>query len=548
MAKKQQKNELLVRKSNVLISSKYTSSLLENKILSFGLSRIYVESERAKSVITAPELRKIFGLDDDENLYKKLKQIGKTMRGHTIVLEDGKDFKVTGIVDNVEYKNGEMVIVYNDDMKPHIMGLQNNYTTMELSLLSEITHNCTYRIYELFKSVEYKIDPGDYESYVSMTYGLSEFRCMIGLVDMDDEKVKAAIAKGASWDDIYYNVAAGSSKYKKWYEFRRNILDTAQKEFENQLDIRFEYEPERRGRGGEVTRVTFKIYRNIPIMNNEENIAEKVKYIRKKNESYVQMSLFEVSSVLNPYIGVNGLTPDDLELFLKDAEGDANKVKEAIDYTNARPAMVKNYVGYIRKLIRQGIEEPISVLGGSMEKAEAYIDYVESDRSSQADVAWEHVKQRADYKDFVYFVELTFDCTMEEFISERTSKEIMDIYGDYKVGRQIEKPKRSKKAVSQKKDIVKEQENETIIEVEAKDIREVEKQKPEVAAAGPVDQLLGDDFYLLSWNNIKKKEEFALFEKWCASYAMTVEEFEELKTPKERVSLYMSLKGNNFAS
>ena len=81
-------------KSNDMVSAKFKSSLLENKIMAVGLTRIENdENDNLEAKLYPGELQKIFS--DKAHIYRDLKKVAKRIVGHVIVLEDGKgNFKI----------------------------------------------------------------------------------------------------------------------------------------------------------------------------------------------------------------------------------------------------------------------------------------------------------------------------------------------------------------------------------------------------------------------------------------------------------------------
>ena len=81
-------NELILRKSNSLISGKYKTSLLENKLMAIALTRIEIRDNCPVARLFPGEIKQILGKTNDTNIYKTLKKTAKVMTGHQLVLED----------------------------------------------------------------------------------------------------------------------------------------------------------------------------------------------------------------------------------------------------------------------------------------------------------------------------------------------------------------------------------------------------------------------------------------------------------------------------
>ena len=103
-------------KSNDMISAKYKATLLENQVMAIALTRIEVNEKDKEHPLVARlyprELKKL--VSDDRHIYRDLKDLAKTITGHTMFLEDGKgNFKAFSVVPNAIYKDGVFSIIFN---------------------------------------------------------------------------------------------------------------------------------------------------------------------------------------------------------------------------------------------------------------------------------------------------------------------------------------------------------------------------------------------------------------------------------------------------
>lgn len=402
-------NELILRKSNSLISGKYKTSLLENKLMAIALTRIEIMDNCPVARLYPGEIKQILGKTNDTNIYKTLKKTAKVMTGHQLVVEDGKgNFKAFSMINNADYINGEFTITFNKNMTPHVHDLKANFTTMELATLMKFQCNYSYRIYELLKKEVYRIDSEIDNGVVQKEYGINELRCMIGLVNMDEEGVKRAVAANKSWDDIYENIAI-EKQFPVWYDFRRKVLDVAQKELKEKSDIKFEYSVERYGRGAKIRRICFFISENDPDIAIVKSVKNTASIIKLKNKEYTQMKFEDYTEEfpLQEYIGYNGLDQDDLETFLKLASGDAQKVKDAIALSEEQTE-IRNLVGWIRTCIMEGYKKPVATVKGSSEQAErvqAIQETKEENKEAIAIKVWEKIQKKPEYPTFLTYME-----------------------------------------------------------------------------------------------------------------------------------------------
>jgi plasmid replication initiation protein len=399
-------NDLTVKKSNALISAKYRTTLLENKILAIALTRLEVHGDSMWATMYPGELKQILGNGNDTNIYKKLKRIAKTMIGHHVVIEDGQgNFKAFSMITNVEYVGRVFKIVFNKELIPYVYQLRSNYTTFSLATLVGFSKNSSWRIYELLRKEIYR-EKFTAEEYIKKEFDIFELRFMIGLVNTDEEGVKRAEASGKSWEEIYEKYAI-EKQYQTWYDFKTRVLEPAQKELEIKSDIRFEFRGIRMGVGGKVRRIEFTIWKNEINDVIQRNLLHKVQTIEEKNSEYRQVSLTDAAfeSIYCKYVNHNALTREDIELMLEVAEYDGGKVERAIKMADQQPHL-KNYIGWILQCIKDGYAEPIEVVEGSVEKAAKIRQLMDDIRSPEViERVWMRAKGSDEYKEFVAYLE-----------------------------------------------------------------------------------------------------------------------------------------------
>ena len=400
---------LSVRKSNDFISAKYKSSLLENQVMAIALTRIEVNSNDKDSPLEARlypgEIKKL--VSDPAHIYRDLKKLAKTITGHTMFLEDGKgNFKAFAVVPNADYIDGVFVIKFNNELRDHVLGLEKNYTTLELSVMTDFKKNASFRLYEVLKKEAYKI-PNGKDNYTQIEYNISELRFIIGLANSDDQSVKNAMAsmKSIDWDELYEKLDKKDKKYEEWRDFQRRILIPAKEELEEKSDIRFEYEPVKEGR--KTKRILFTIYRNIP--KNPEIIDERQALFEAttKPNRQLEMPYDLYVELYDEYVGHNQLSKEDIDLLFKKAGGEAEKVKNALELAD-KQSSIDNYMGWLIKCIENDYKST-EVIEGSYEDAQnvkAVLNSYEALKESgipQAK-AWARIKGKDDYSDFIEFV------------------------------------------------------------------------------------------------------------------------------------------------
>lgn len=432
---------LSLQKSNSLVSAKYKSSLIENQIMAIALTRIEVNASDESAPIAAKlypgELKRLIG--DPTNIYKTLKKVAKTMIGHTMFMEDGKgNFRGIAVVPNATYENGVFTVEFNKDLRKHILGLEKNYTTLELSVLTGFKRNSSFRIYELLKSHLYKSRKEVNDGRVDVEYNVSELRFMIGLANSDDQGIKnamAAMGNHIDWDALYEKLDKKDRKYETWYDFQRYVMKPAQEELEEKSNIRFTYEGRRAGR--RMGSVVFHIYPNQP--SNPEVIDER-KILLDSNavrDRQLEIPLDFYPEVYEEFVGHNKLSKEDLDLLITKAAGDVEKVRDAIHLADKQPE-IGNYMGWLIRCIEDGYHT-VETVSGSAERAEELRelrDGYEASKEQTKERVWNKTKQKADYADFVRMI-MEHDISEEILESVYAVDELLQMYADWKVGRPV---------------------------------------------------------------------------------------------------------------
>ena len=430
---------LSVRKSNDFISAKYKSSLLENQIMAIALTRIEVNASDKDSPLEAKlypgELKKL--VSDPTHIYRDLKKLSKSITGHTMFLEDGKgNFRAFSVVPNADYVDGVFIIKFNNVLRDHVLGLEKNYTSLELSVMTDFKKNASFRLYEVLKKEVYKIPKGDREGFVEVEYNISELRFIIGLANSDDEDVKRAVANGVmDWDELYERLDKKDKKYEEWRDFHRRILKPAQEELLEKSDIRFDFEGIREGR--RCRRVRFRIYRNIP--KNPEVIDERQRIIEANAKEFRQLEMpyDTFPELYNDLIGHNHLDKEDVDLLLKTAGYDEQRVRDAVGLADEQDN-ISSYMGWLIRAIENNYSRT-ETISGSAERADVVKKVqksYESSRGSIVNKAWARVRDNEDFGEFMCMVE---DNGLSRDLLESIYpvNEILQMYADWKSGRTV---------------------------------------------------------------------------------------------------------------
>ena len=338
-------------KSNLLISGKYKSTLLENQIMAYSFAHAdqfdlgQSERETIKSTIKVSELRKLLGANSG-SFYQKLSQTAESMTGRSIGMStpDGTTFDYISVVTRARCKDGIFTIEYNGAMRSLLVNLQRNYSKLNLTIQMKFRNNYAFRLYELLKQKCYHSkDDQTSESHVyKVRMNLAELKLELGIVNADLDSVRRVL-KNAKTPDYEKAVEKSPERmFDNWSDFKRKVLDKALAEINEVSDLRVSYETLRQGVGGKVKDIDFTI-RQISMSDAQA--------------SAVLLSEDEKVDLLVDLRVMTGkrFPTKDLRAIAEAAGWDAEKVEKAYDLFLEQKD-VANPTGWMIRCLQEGYE------------------------------------------------------------------------------------------------------------------------------------------------------------------------------------------------
>lgn len=279
--KKNNKNkklsEMTTFKSNTLITSKYSMNTRSLKILTAGLSKIDPfgppPPNGASVNISPQELRDLLNTKS-HSLYEQMKNVRDNIGSNNSIFYEDDINQKTGffvLVESCEFdsENG-MTINFGKTATPFLYEIQKSssgFTKLKVSTILGLTSSHSIRLYEMFKKLMFRLNRN--MPYIEVEYGVNELRFILGLINLNSPEAKKCKELMTRGETDYNKIAAaykGELPYKRFDNFKRRIIDVAQKELERETEIRFEYDTIRKGRF--IDSIRFRLYRNIP--DNDE--------------------------------------------------------------------------------------------------------------------------------------------------------------------------------------------------------------------------------------------------------------------------------------
>ena len=164
------KDNLKATQDNQLIEACYTMSLNEKRLLLFGISKINPSTfpdvnKPFKFEMTAQEWKEQFGGD---NPWLMLKRSAKKLMGRTLTLHskttqsNAPDETMLNWFEEAKFfnKQGRVLVTFTRSVQVRLAGMLEQFTTIDLLAVSELTSIHAVRLYELlsqFKSTGYRV-------------------------------------------------------------------------------------------------------------------------------------------------------------------------------------------------------------------------------------------------------------------------------------------------------------------------------------------------------------------------------------------------------
>lgn len=342
------------RKSNILIAAKYQSTLLENKLLAVSLAHsdeFYedVDEKSGKpngvwvSKLKASFIRNILGVKGG-SFYQRLSDTANLMttRNFGYVDPEKKTFDYITLVMRAKYDSGYLYLYYNPYIKNYLKEVKKNFTEFNLKIMVGFKSEYSFRLYELIKSQCYNINqvPKRENTYM-FSFGISELMFDLGIIDADSNDIMLLLKNKQNPD---YDKAATKAKARKkvlstdWSEFKRNVLDVAIKEINENEDINMHltYDPVSKGKGKKYTNVIFTAIVGKELLLDEQ-VEEKVRILTEEEK---EDFLDDLSESINEKLRIK-----DLRAIAEAANYNMSIIMEK--YKLSQNQKIDNFVGWM---------------------------------------------------------------------------------------------------------------------------------------------------------------------------------------------------------
>ena len=345
-------------KSNYLISAKYSSSLLENKIMAISLAKIqkkeYMEDKNGRIVcsMSAGELRDLINANAG-SFYAQLEPVAMNMAARTIGFSDpdknGGVFDYISVIDRAKYENGMFTIFYNVDVKEYLSDFKANFTILELPTMLRFKNVYSFRLYELLSSRVYykKGIPKEQRTRIfKIDFNLSELKLDMGVVNAELDDVRKELNNKKSPDYDRAVEKSPEKKFSTWYDFKRYVLDIAVKEINLKTDMKISYVPLKSGRGAKVRGVEFIV----DLTGRESGTPEK--YLDQESAISEDEKL---DVIVQAKMLLKDFSTKDVRVICEKSGYDAERIRKAYQLL-CRQSSVANAAGWMIACLQSGYE------------------------------------------------------------------------------------------------------------------------------------------------------------------------------------------------
>lgn len=235
----------MVVSSNNLIEAKYNFSLWQKRIFVYMVSQITtIHDEFKLQKFYIKDLMNFFNVKSKED-YKIIRHVPEelyraSMKTPYRTKEGFKRWKEVRIIsqytrpEDKEADNAYIELKFNDDLKPHLIQLKELFAQYDIRNIIGLRSVYSFRIYEILKSRNH----------------------LRGEREITVDELKEIL-------DV-------ESKYKLYADFKRKVLQQAQRDLEEYCDIAFDFREIKEGK--KVHKLEFSIRKNIPRSLRQQTI------------------------------------------------------------------------------------------------------------------------------------------------------------------------------------------------------------------------------------------------------------------------------------
>ena len=219
------REDLVVTKANTLIEASYRLNVSEQRCVALLAGQIHPDDEDFKGYrFKASDIQTLIESKNKDE-HARLKALAEGLMKKTLKLrklEGG--WLLVNWLSSAEYfpGEGEIELCFDPKLMPYMLQLKERFTSYKLASVIKLRSRYSVRLYELLKQ---------YEPLGIRSFELSELRKTLHLE---------------------------GGELERWFDFRRKVLDIAERELPKRTDLGFSYAARKKGRA--VNWIDFKIW------------------------------------------------------------------------------------------------------------------------------------------------------------------------------------------------------------------------------------------------------------------------------------------------
>lgn len=158
--KLEERNNIVVKGNELIQKSRFSLTIQQQKIITYIISQINPFDEELKLYeFNITKFCDVCGIDNrNGTIYNNLKKHIKDLADRSMWIETEKGIQtIVRWIEKpyIDKKNGTIKIKLDNDLKPYLLQLTENFTTYELGYTLNFSSKYSFRLYELIKSLHY---------------------------------------------------------------------------------------------------------------------------------------------------------------------------------------------------------------------------------------------------------------------------------------------------------------------------------------------------------------------------------------------------------
>lgn len=155
-----ERNKLVVKSNDLIQRSRFSLTVQQQRVILYLISKIgYEDTDFREFEFDIKDFCRVCGIYDESGKhYAELKRQIKEIRDKSVWLEvtEGEEILISWIEGaRISRNSGKIKVRFNEDMKPYLLQLRNNFTKYEIANVLCMKSKYSIRLYELVTSIHF---------------------------------------------------------------------------------------------------------------------------------------------------------------------------------------------------------------------------------------------------------------------------------------------------------------------------------------------------------------------------------------------------------